>query len=268
MAMVLFVTRTDQVAAPREPLVSFSVYTLFPGIFEGPLNESIVRRARERGLIDVTIHDIRDWTVDLHRSADDTPYGGGAGMVMLAPPIVSAVEKTFPAHGPQVRILAMAAGGRLFNQDLARELASVPHLAIICGRYEGIDQRAIDLLDAEELSIGDYVLTGGELAALVVIDAVSRLVPGVIDPESIAEESHQSGRVEYPHYTRPRTYRGLEVPSVLLSGHHAEIARWRYEQALRRTIRLRPELLAGQPLTEAEKAIVDNELNEISALGN
>jgi tRNA (guanine37-N1)-methyltransferase len=263
--MVPLVVRTDQIAAPREPHITFSVYTLFPGMFEGPLDESIIRRARERGLVDVRIHDIRDWTVDLHRSADDAPYGGGAGMVMMAPPLVAAVEETFPVREPQARILTMAAGGRLFNQHLAHELSTSSHLAMICGRYEGIDQRAIDLLDAEEISIGDYVLTGGELAALVVIDAVSRLVPGVIDPESIAEESHQSSRVEYPHYTRPRTFRGLDVPSVLLSGHHAEIARWRNEQALRRTIRLRPDLLAGQHLTEAEQAAVDDELSSISA---
>jgi tRNA (guanine37-N1)-methyltransferase len=239
----------------------FAVFTLFPGILSGPLDESILRRARDRGLIEIAIHDIRDWTTDRHRTADDTPYGGGAGMVMIAPPIVSAVEETLGQDRGITRVLAMSAGGRQFSQALAQELSRAPRIAIVCGRYEGIDDRAIQVLGAEEISIGDYVLTGGELAAAVVIDAVSRLVPGVIDAASVIEESHQGNFVEYPHFTRPFSFRGIEVPSVLLSGHHAEIARWRHEQALRRTVRFRPDLIARSELSAADQAIVDRELS-------
>lgn len=237
----------------------FDIFTLFPGILSGPFDESILRRARERGLIEIALHNIRDWTTDRHHTTDDTPYGGGAGMVMMAPPIVSAVEETLGTALAEARILVMSAGGRLFDQAMAGELALCGRLAIVCGRYEGIDQRAIDILSAEEVSIGDYVLTGGELAAAVVVDAVARLAPGVIDPASVAEESHQQRRVEYPHFTRPPSFRGHEVPSVLLSGHHAEIAAWRREQALRRTARLRPDLIEETTLTEAERKIVDDE---------
>lgn len=239
--------------------IRFDIFTLFPGIFAGPLDESILRRARERGLVDVAIHDLRDWTTDRHRTADDTPYGGGAGMVMLAPPIVEAVEATLGEELRGATVLAMSAGGRTFTQRMAERLAGMRRIAIVCGRYEGIDSRAIELLAAEEVSIGDYVLTGGELPAAVIVDAVARLVPGVIDAASVAEESHQGQRVEYPHYTRPRVYRDLEVPEVLLSGHHAEIARWRAEQALRRTARLRPDLLDFESLSPMEREIVARE---------
>jgi tRNA (guanine37-N1)-methyltransferase len=254
----------SSVVADSEPgaaALRFDVFTLFPGMFSGPLDESILRRARDRGLIEVAVHDIREWTSDRHRTADDTPYGGGAGMVMMAPPIVSAVEETLGHDLGVTRVLAMSAGGRQFNQSLAQELSRAPRIAIICGRYEGIDDRAIQVLGAEEISIGDYVLTGGELAAAVVIDAVSRLVPGVIDAASVIEESHQGHMVEYPHYTRPFSFRGIEVPSILLSGHHAEIARWRHEQALRRTVRFRPDLVARSELSAADQAIVDQELS-------
>lgn len=250
---------TPLVARPR---IRFDVFTLFPGVFTGPLDESILRRARERGLIEVAVHDIRNWTADRHRTVDDTPYGGGAGMVMMAPPIVDAVESITKAATRNVRVIAMSAGGRLFDQELAADFARSPHIALICGRYEGIDDRAIQVLQAEEISIGDYVLTGGELPALVVIDAVSRLVPGVIEASSVLDESHQTGLVEYPHYTRPAIYRGLEVPAVLLSGHHAEIARWRRWEAIRRTARLRPDLLARAPLTRDERQAIERELTE------
>jgi tRNA (guanine37-N1)-methyltransferase len=196
-------------------------------MFAGPFGESIIKRAITAGRAVLTVHDIRDFTTDKHRTADDTPYGGGAGMVMKAPPIVEAVETTLGPELAQSRVLVMAAGGRPFTQALAHDLALAPRIAIICGHYEGIDQRAIDLLGAEEVSIGDYVLTGGELPAMVVSDTVIRLLPGVIDAASIAEESHADGAaglVEYPHYTRPAMYRGLEVPPILLSGHHAAIA--------------------------------------------
>lgn len=243
---------------PPTPL-RFDVFTLFPGLFASPLDESILRRAQERGLVSVAVHDIREWTTDRHRTADDTPYGGGAGMVMIAPPIVAAVEATLGESIAATKILVMSAGGRVFTQTMAESLAGSGRIAIVCGRYEGIDERAITVLNAEPVSIGDYVVTGGELPALVVIDAVSRLVPGVIDAASVAEESHHGGLVEYPHYTRPASFRGLEVPPVLLSGHHAEIARWRREQSLRRTARLRPDLLDLDHLMPAERAIVEDE---------
>jgi tRNA (guanine37-N1)-methyltransferase len=231
---------------PRLPVIRFDVFTLFPGIFSGPLDESILRRAQDRGLVAIETHDIRHWATDRHRTVDDAPYGGGAGMVMMAPPIVAAVEETLGGDHSAARVLAMSAGGRLFDQSLADELARYQRIAIICGRYEGIDERAIQVLNAEEISIGDYVVTGGELPALVIVDAVTRLVPGVIDAASVTEESHQERLVEYPHYTRPSVFRGLAVPTVLLSGHHAEIARWRREQALLRTARLRPDLLGSR----------------------
>jgi tRNA (guanine37-N1)-methyltransferase len=252
----------DAGAGLPRPVLRFDVFSLFPGIFAGPLDESILRRARERGIITVGLHDIRDWAVDRHRSVDDTPYGGGAGMVMMAPPIVAAVEDVVGAERGATRVLAMSAGGRLFNQTLAEELATASRIALVCGRYEGIDDRAISILGAEEVSIGDYVLTGGELAAAVIIDAVTRLLPGVIDAASVDEESHRDRLVEYPHYTRPPVFRGLEVPDVLLSGHHAEIARWRRREAIRRTARLRPDLLATADLSPEEQAIARQALTE------
>ncbi|MFT4036596.1 MAG: tRNA (guanosine(37)-N1)-methyltransferase TrmD [Thermomicrobiales bacterium] len=237
------------------PFLRFDVFTLFPGIFRGPLDESIVRRAQDRGIVQVDLHDLRNWTTDRHRTADDTPYGGGAGMVMTAPPIVTGVEEILGEDLPATRIVVMAAGGRPFTQALAHELSQAGRIALICGRYEGIDVRAIEVLGAEEVSIGDYVLTGGELAAAVVIDAVARLAPGVIEAASIADESFQEPLLEYPHYTRPREFRGLEVPEVLLNGNHAAINRWRRDQAIRRTALLRPDLLARASLTAAEAAL-------------
>ncbi len=256
----------SEIAAPN-PLLRFDVFTLFPGIFAGPLDESILRRARDRGIVRIDIHDIRDWAVDRHRTIDDTTYGGGAGMLMMAPPIVSAVEATLSSDLAQTKILVMSAGGRLFSQTMAEELAASARIGIVCGRYEGIDYRAIQILDAEEISIGDYVLTGGELAASVVIDAVTRLVPGVIDAASVAEESHRERLVEYPQYTRPPVYRERAVPPVLLSGHHAEIGRWRREQSLRRTARLRPDLLDLERLSPQERQIVEQELADAGRRG-
>jgi tRNA (guanine37-N1)-methyltransferase len=237
--------------------MKIDVFSLFPAMFEGPLTESILRRAQERALVEIAVHDVRAWTTDRHRTADDTPYGGGAGMVMLAPPIIAGVEAIAGDDLPDTRVIVLSAGGRLFTQAIARELAGASRLALICGRYEGIDERVVEVLAAEPLSIGDYVLTGGELPAMVVIDAVVRLVPGVIDPASIAEESHDAGLVEYPHYTRPVEVRGLTVPPILLSGHHANIARWRRDQAIERTARLRPDLLRRATLTEAERTRAD-----------
>jgi tRNA (guanine37-N1)-methyltransferase len=209
----------------------FDLFTLFPAMFQGPFNESIVRRAVDAGRIEIHLHDLRDWARDRHRTVDDRPYGGGAGMVLMVQPIVEAVEDILGTDLPETTILAMSAGGQLFDQSLARSLASANRIAIICGHYEGFDQRAIDILGAREVSIGNYVLTGGELPAMVIVDAVTRLVPGVLNPASITEESHGETDIEYPHFTRPERFREHSVPEILLSGHHAEIRKWREEQS-------------------------------------
>ncbi|MDI3341098.1 MAG: tRNA (guanosine(37)-N1)-methyltransferase TrmD [Sphaerobacter sp.] len=236
----------------------FDVFTLFPRMFDGLLDESILKRARERGLVSVHLHDIRDWATDRHRSVDDYPYGGGPGMVMMAPPIVHAVEAVLADELQTTPIIALSASGEPFTQAMAAELAQHRRLALICGRYEGIDERVHLLLRTREVSIGDYVLTGGELAAAVMIDVVARLVPGVIDPESVQEESFTSGLLEYPQYTRPPEFRGLKVPEVLLSGHHARIAEWRRQQALCRTKARRPDLLARAQLSEHDRRLLES----------
>ncbi len=218
--------------------------TIFPGIFESPLRESLLGKAIAAGLLDVRVHDIREHAAGRHRQVDDEPYGGGPGMVMKPEPIFAAVEALGP--GPK-RILLLSPAGRRLDQTLVRELAAEPWLVLICGRYEGVDERVVEGLPAEELSIGDYVLSGGELPALVVVEAVARLVPGVIG----REESHErdsfgpEGLLDHPHYTRPAEFRGMRVPEVLLSGNHAEIERWRREAALEKTRRNRPDLLEG-----------------------
>lgn len=231
------------IARSDQPALRFDVFTLFPGMFDGPLSESILRRAQDQGIIDVRIHDIREWTQDRHRTADDTPYGGGAGMVLKAPPIVEAVEDVLGADHEQAWIVLLSASGRQFTQSVARELSAASRIALICGRYEGVDARVPAILKAEELSVGDYVLTGGELPAMIVVDAVARLVPGVIEDASTADESFGDGLLEYPQYTRPVEFRGYRVPDVLLSGHHANVDIWRREQAITRTKLLRPDLL-------------------------
>lgn len=217
------------------------VITLFPGMFPGPLGASIPGRALERGLAELHVHDLRTWGLGRHRSVDDYPYGGGAGMVMRPEPIGEALDAVAPAGTPGRRIL-LDPGGRPFDQALARELATEPGLVFVCPRYEGVDDRVRTLVDLE-LSIGDYVLSGGELAALVVMDAVLRLLPGAIDAASPIEESFSEGLLEYPQFTRPPVWRGQGIPDVLVSGHHAEVASWRRAQALERTRRIRPDLL-------------------------
>lgn len=230
------------------------VFSIFPGYFEGPLSESLLGKARARGLIDVRLHDPRDWTSDPHRVVDDAPFGGGAGMVMMPGPLFAAVE----AVAPPRPLYLLSAAGRPFDQALAAELAGGSGFALLCGRYEGVDQRVADHLCDEELSVGDYVLAGGEAAALVVIEAVARLVPEVMGNESSAgEESFATGLLEYPQYTRPADFRGLEVPEVLRSGDHGRVARWRRSQALRRTRQRRPDLLAGRDLTPEEVALLE-----------
>ncbi len=231
----------------------FDIFTLFPGAYEGPLTESIIKRAQDDGLIEIALHDIRNWSTDRHRSVDDYPYGGGAGMVMMAPPIVEAVEETLGDDVGRVPIVLPSPAGALFTQVIAREFARADRLAIICGRYEGIDQRVTEILGAREVSIGDFVMTGGDLAAAIIVDVVARLIPGVIDNESLAMESHTSGLLEYPQYTRPQRYRERDVPEILLSGHHARIDAWRREESLRRTCERRPDLLERASLTSTER---------------
>lgn len=214
------------------------IFTLFPGMFQGPFDESILKRAQERGLLSIRLHNIRDAATDKHHIVDDYPYGGGAGMVMKPEPIFSSVESIYEG-GP---IILLTPRGRLFDQQIAYELAHEPRITLLCGHYEGVDERVYQHLITDEISIGDFVITGGELAAMVVVDAVSRLLPGVLAGESTQEESHTSGLLEYPHYTRPPEFRGWRVPTVLLSGHHEQIARWRRKESLRLTRARRPEL--------------------------
>lgn len=219
------------------------VFTIFPGMFQSPFAESITRRAMDRELLDLQLHDIRDHGVGRHRAVDDTPYGGGAGMVMAAPPIFASVEGVLGDALDATPVILMSPSGEVFTQAIARELSALPRIALLCGRYEGVDQRVRDHLVTRELSIGDYVLTGGELAAMVVIDVVSRLLPGVIEAASLDEESFSNGLLEYPQYTRPASFRDWDVPEVLSSGHHAQISRWRHERSLELTRLRRPDLL-------------------------
>lgn len=216
---------------PAGVAMQIDIFTLFPAMFDGPFAESIINRAVDAGQVTIAIHDIRNWTHDRHRTVDDRPYGGGAGMVMMAPPVVEAVEATLGDQQMETRILLLSPAGVRFDQAMARELASSSRVAMICGHYEGIDARVEKILGAETVSIGDYVLTGGELPAMVITDAIVRLLPGVIRRESTEEESHEGEGVEYPHYTRPVTYRGESVPEILLSGHHQHIREWRASMA-------------------------------------
>ncbi len=237
----------------------FDIFTLFPDMFQGPFSESILKRAQERGLLSIALYNIRDATTDKHHIVDDYPYGGGAGMVMKPEPLFAAVEAVY-AGGP---IILLTPQGRLFNQRIARALSQEPRVTLICGHYEGIDERVLQHLVTDEISIGDYVLTGGELAAMVVVDATSRLIPGVLNSEeSTLEESHSGNLLEYPHYTRPPEFRGWKVPDVLLSGNHAEIAKWRRKESLRRTKQRRPDLFAKLDLSNKHDAKLVRELEE------
>ncbi len=229
------------------------ILTLFPGMFSGPLTESILKRAQEKGLLSLHLHNIRDYTSDKHHTTDDAPYGGGGGMVMLVEPLVRAVEDVRGAD-QGAPVILLTPQGRVFTQRVAYELAAHERLILICGRYEGVDERVRQLVVTDEISIGDYVLTGGELAAMVIVDAVTRLIPGVLGARWGAEEdSHAMGLLEYPHYTRPPVFRGLAVPDVLLSGDHQAVARWRRREAIRRTWERRPDLLLTADLSEEER---------------
>ncbi len=232
--------------------MEFDVFTLLPEVFFPYLNSSILERARQRSLIEVRVHNIRDWASTKHHVTDDEPYGGGGGMVMKVEPVFAAVESVL---GPKTNIpvILLTPQGRVFNQKIAQELVQQPRLALICGRYEGVDERIRQHLVTDEISIGDYVLTGGELPALILIDAISRLISGVLgDPDGAMNDSHSSGLLEYPHYTRPPEFRGWGVPEILLSGDHAKIEKWRREQSLRRTLKRRPDLLENARLSESD----------------
>jgi tRNA (guanine37-N1)-methyltransferase len=230
----------------------FDIFTLFPEMFRGPVDESILARARERGLVEILLHNPRDVTTDRHHIVDDYPYGGGAGMVMKPEPLFAAVEPMYES-GP---IILLSPQGRVFTQTVARELVAEPRVTLLCGHYEGVDERVREHLVTDELSIGDFVLTGGELAAMVIVDAVTRLLPGVLAPGSTEEESHTAGLLEYPQYTRPPAFRGWQVPDVLLSGNHAAIARWRRKESLRRTLLRRPDLLARADFSAQDRMLL------------
>jgi tRNA (guanine37-N1)-methyltransferase len=236
--------------------VRIDILTLFPQMFEGPFGSGIINRAVGQGLVEVRLHNIRGWAHDKHRTVDDYPYGGGAGMVLKPEPIFEAVDEIRGAE--ELPVVLLSPQGRLFSQSIARELANHSRIMFICGHYEGFDERIRQYLATDEISIGDYVLSGGELAAMVVIDAVIRLLPGALgSQDSAKEDSYSEGLLEYPQYTRPAVYHGWPVPEVLLSGNHARIATWRREQAIRRTLERRPELIAKASLSPRERRLAN-----------
>ena len=263
--------------------MQFEVFTLLPEVFPSYLDTSIIKRARERGLIHVRVHNIRDYTHDKHHMTDDTPYGGGGGMVMKPDPVFEAVETVIGLNKPfddsleepsasardeaiptppnpdsNIPIILLTPQGRVFNQAIAQELSAHPRIALICGRYEGIDERIREHLVTDEISIGDFVLTGGELPALILIDAIARLLPDVLgDPTGAQDDSHAMGLLEYPHYTRPPEFRGWKAPDILLSGDHAKIDKWRREQALERTFKKRPDMLEKAELTKEDLKFIE-----------
>jgi tRNA (guanine37-N1)-methyltransferase len=251
--------------------MQFDVFTLLPEVFPSYLETSILKRARDRNLIDVRVHNIRDYTHDKHHVTDDTPYGGGGGMVMKPEPVFEALEtvlgliptegseQTPPVPASNIPIILLTPQGRVFNQGIAKELSAYPHIALLCGRYEGIDERIREHLVTDEISIGDYVLTGGEIPALILIDAISRLLPNVLgDPTGAEDDSHAMGLLEYPHYTRPPEFRGWKAPDVLLSGDHAKINKWRRKNSLERTFKTRPDMLENAELSKEDIKFVES----------
>lgn len=243
------------------------ILTLFPSMFDGPMTESMLWKARDRGLLDLRLHQIRDYTTDPHRTVDDTPYGGGGGMIMKADVIVRAVEAVLAdAPAPGTPVLLMTPQGKLFNHEMAQSLARQERIVMLCGRYEGIDDRVRELVITDEVSIGDYVLTGGELPAMVIVDAVIRHIPGVLGAEGAADrDSHAEGILEGPQYTRPAEFRGLTVPQVLHEGNHEAIRQWRREEGLRRTWQNRPDLLLKAHLSDDDKYVLAKFVREDAA---
>lgn len=245
--------------------MKFDILTLFPGMFSGPFDESIIRRAREKQLIDISLHNIRDYATDRHQTADDAPYGGGAGMVMKVEPLAACIEAVKAQH-PTSTVVMTSPQGRRLTHKVAAELALREGLIIVCGRYEGIDERVRDLYVEDDISLGDYVLSGGEIAAMALVDSVTRLVPGVLGSiESAETDSFCDGLLEYPQYTRPAEFRGMEVPEILLSGNHELIRKWRRGQSLRKTRKLRPDLLVDAALTREDLKLLAELEQEDSA---
>lgn len=229
----------------------FDILSIFPEMFTSYFSQSILKRAQAQGLIDIQVHNIRDYTTDKHRMTDDTPFGGGSGMVMKVEPLVAAIEAINTEKGP---VILMTPQGRPLTQTVVEKLAHLERISLVCGRYEGFDERVRELVITDEISVGDYVLTGGELPAMLIVDAVARLIPGVLGANASAEQdSHSTGLLEHPHYTRPVEFRGLRVPDVLQEGHHAKIERWRRQESLRRTWQRRPDLLLTADLSEEDQ---------------
>ncbi|MFZ5648536.1 MAG: tRNA (guanosine(37)-N1)-methyltransferase TrmD [Bacillota bacterium] len=248
--------------------MQIDILTLFPEMFTGPFDASIIKRAREKNLLSLELINIRDFSQNKHHTVDDTPYGGGAGMLMAAEPIFEAADWLRSSRGGIGRFIYLSPAGDPLNQEMVKGFAAEKHIVLLCGHYEGVDQRVRDELVTDEVSIGDYVLTGGELPAMVLVDAVIRLIPGVLGEMASAEEdSFSGGLLEYPHYTRPRVYRGMEVPEVLLNGHHEQIRLWRRRHSLLNTLARRPELLARAPLTDEDKVILKQAVIELEKLG-
>jgi len=246
----------------------FDILSLFPDMFKSPLNESMIYRAREKGIIDINLINIRDYTDDKHKTADDTPFGGGAGMVMKIDPIYRAWKSVYKLRG-ECPVIMLSPQGRRLDQNIVKSLSKEKGLILLCGHYEGIDERVRETIVTDEISIGDYVLTGGEIAAMVLVDAIARMLPGVLgDEQSKVEDSFYNGLLDYPVYTRPREFDGLEVPEILLSGNHGAIDRWRKKEALKRTLLRRPDLLKMKKLDQEEFLLLDEIKNEIEGESN
>jgi tRNA (guanine37-N1)-methyltransferase len=245
--------------------LKFDIVTIFPRMVDAGLSEGVIARARESGIIDVMVHDLRGFATDRHKVVDDAAFGGGPGMVLKPEPLFRAVEWIRAERGMPTSVLLPSPQGVRLTHDLAARLSAEPHIVVLCGRYEGVDERVRDGLATREISIGDYVVSGGELPAMVIVDAVTRLLPGVVgDPESVVADSFVRGLLDCPHYTRPAEFRGMKVPEVLLSGHHAQVREWRLRQSLRRTLERRPDLLAGAQLTADERAALDEISRELT----
>jgi tRNA (guanine37-N1)-methyltransferase len=245
--------------------VKVDIVTIFPRMVEAGLAEGLLARARERGVLDARVHDLRDFTTDRHRVVDDAAFGGGPGMVLKPEPLFRAVEYIRRERGVPASIVLPSPQGVLLSHEHVVRLSALPHIVLLCGRYEGVDERVRAALATDEISIGDYVVSGGELPALVIVDAVTRLLPGAVgDPESVIAESFVRGVLDHPHYTRPAVFEGMKVPEVLLSGHHGEVRRWRLRESLRRTLQRRPDLLRRAPLDAAARAMLDEIARELT----